>query len=232
MPLPLRMPMAGRTTSLTIRSTTTSGTESTWPEITPLPSPTISSTKTVRPPDPPAVDLALEERAPAIRNFWGSRCAATSSAVTLLARSTDLFWTPPTPVISPHREVKEQESVHLRVAICRRISSETSAVPTSYPTHRTMTLVCARIHLPSMSGWTRGHLDSIRPLIRSLRPTSRSKPFVRRMEMRIGWHPSMPEHSSFPTCRRLPMRVLIKPYLEVSLLPSMGAKEVILKEQR
>src|SRR5215831_4182181 len=207
--LPSRMPMAVHTMSSTI-----------------------SSTKTVRPPDPPAVDLALEERTPAIRNPWELRCATTSYAVILLAKSTDPFWTPATPVISPHREVKEQGSEHLRVAICRPISSETSAVPTSCPTQRTMTLVCAGIHLPSMSEWIRGHLDSILPLIRSLKPTSRSKPFVRRMGMRIGWHPSMPEHSNFPTRRRLPMRVLIRPYLEVSLLPSMGAKAVILKEQR
>src|SRR5215468_11466375 len=144
--LPSRMPMAVHTTSSTIRSTTPNGTASTWQEITPLRSPIISSTKTVRPPDPPAVDLALEERTPAIRNPWELRCATTSYAVILLAKSTDPFWTPPTPVISPHREVKEQGSGHLRVAICRQISSETSAVPTSYPTHRTMTLVNSRVH--------------------------------------------------------------------------------------
>src|SRR5262249_26647819 len=117
--LPSRMPMAVHTTSLTIRSTTTNGMASTWREITPPRLPTISSTKTVRPPDPPAVDLALEERTPAIRNPWELHCATTSYAVTLLAKSTDRFWTPPTPVISPHREVKEQGSGHLRVAICR-----------------------------------------------------------------------------------------------------------------
>ena len=38
-----------------------------------------------------------------------------------------------------------------------------STVLTICPTHRTMILVCVRIRLPSMSGWTRAHLDSTLP---------------------------------------------------------------------
>src|SRR5262245_17116370 len=100
--LPSRMPMAVHTTSSTIRSTTTNGAASTWREITPLRSPTISSTKTVRPPDPPAVDLALKERAPAALNLQGSSCTTTWSVATRLAKSMSRFSTLQIPGIS-HR---------------------------------------------------------------------------------------------------------------------------------
>ena len=108
------------------------------------------------------------------------------SVATCLARSTDRCWTP---------RIREFHTAGKRrgggrgarwLRFVGQSLRKVSTVLTICPTHRTMTLVCVRIRLPSMSGWTRAHLGSTLHSIRSLRPTSQSKGFVRRMEMRIA----------------------------------------------
>src|SRR4029077_1083388 len=209
-----------------------SGTLSTWQEVTPSQLPITLSTRTARPPDQPAGDLVLEERAPAIRNLWGSSYETILSAAMHLARSTDRFWRTRMREISRPKELRVRVSVHFQAGSCRPISSQTSTVLIIYPIQRTMILPFGKTRLLSMSGWTHGRLGSIRLLIRSSRPTSRWKEFVRRTAMPIGWHPSMPVHSSFPTRHRSHMLVLIRRYLEVSLLLSTEVKVVIPKGRR
>src|SRR4029450_6851880 len=106
MALPSRMLMAGRTMSSPILFMEMAGTASMWQEITPLRLQTTLSTKTVRPPDQPAEDLALDERVPTILNLRGSSCATILSAATCLARSMDRCWTPRIQEISHRREAK------------------------------------------------------------------------------------------------------------------------------